>query len=506
MSLQLTLSKAMERALLIMSEELVQSLASKYGFSAEEAMSELVVREAEPKRSDKTAKKSDKSPKRIAEKKAEPRIPLPLSEIREDCCRGVKANHGLYTQCFMARGSEGLCKSCARQASKNESGEPDCGLIEGRQLQGEKYRDNKGRMAVHYTKVMKKLKLSKEDVLVEAGKFNIEIDEKHFEVEEMKRGRPKKATVEDTESEVSEKKGRGRPKKDVKVVSVNETEDLFASLMQQAQAASPRKEVVESSSSSASSCSGDDSESESDEEKAGKEEENKKKEEEKAAKALEKASKEEEKKKKEEEKAAKALEKGLEKSAKEEEKKKKEEEKSAKEEEKKKKEEEKSAKEEEKKKKEEEKAAKALEKASKEEEKKKKEEEKAAKALEKASKEEEKKKKEEEKAAKALEKAGKEEENKKKEEEKAAKAFSKAGKEVKAKTLEKKKEEESESEEEEVEVKVVTFEHNGVKYLKSSEGLLYNAKTHDVVGMWNELTSSIDEVELESESESEEDD
>jgi len=95
------------------------------------------------------------------------------------------------------------------------------------------YADPKGRKPVAYTKVMKKYKLSQEQVLEEAGKFNIIINPLHFEVpEDTKRGRPQK------EKAVKEPKGaKGRPKKAKKVLQIEgDDEDLFASLVAEANA------------------------------------------------------------------------------------------------------------------------------------------------------------------------------------------------------------------------------------------------------------------------------
>ena len=61
-------------------------------------------------------------------------------------------------------------------------------------------------------------------------------------------------------------------------------------------------------------------------------------------------------------------------------------------------------------------------------------------------------------------------------------------------------ESEAESEEEPV-VTVKKFEHEGVTYLKSSDGVLYDAKTQSVVGKWNETLKSIDVYDGESEEE-----
>ena len=467
------MSASMEKAMVGLGRDLCVVLGEKYGFDGGAAMLELGLSVTTGQAKKVGGKAVKKTPTSV---RAQPSIPLPFTgTIREDCCIGVKQNHGLYTQCFSGPGENGLCKGCAKQASKNASGEPDCGLIAKRVMQGSEYRDSKGRAPVHYTKVMKKQKLSEEQVLGEAAKFGIEIDASHFAIPQaqQKRGRPKKATTSDTESENSssaadaagEKKTRGRPKKAAKVVEVSETEDLFASLMQQAQSASPRPSAAGGGSAAADEVSdvSSDSESDSSESKGSKKKAKKSKEEseeelaEKAAKFL---AKEEEKEKKA---AARAAEKEAEKQKK------------------------------------------ALAQQEKEAEKQKKaaekEAEKAKKLAEKeAEKEAEKAKKLAEKEAAKTAKAAKEEKPKK---EKASKK--KAEEPVKPVEPVADLESEAESEDEEPVVAVKKFEHQGVTYLKSSDGILYSVKSQEVVGKWNEKTQMIDVYDGESESEEESD-
>ncbi len=449
-----TMSSSVSKAMTAFSAELIRACASKYGFDGEEALRELNVSIGPP-----TSKKASKAKVPKAAAHPTPSIPLPFTgTIRDDCCNGVKQNHGLYTQCFSAvsniDGDTGLCKGCIKQASKNASGEPDCGLIAKRVMQGGEYRDAKGRAPVHYTKVMKKQKLTKEQVLAEASKFGIEIDESHFAVPETKRGRPKKATTSDTESDTSsaggeKKKARGRPKKAPKVVEVNETEDLFASLMQQAQSASPRPPVASSTSEAveveedvSDVSSGSDSETE--------------------AKPLKKTKKQAQHKEESEEALAEKATKFLEK--------------------------------------EDEKEKKATAKAAAKEAEK---QEKAAAKL--AQKEAEKATKEAAKAAaKALaeqDKATKKPETKQKKTKAAAATVVPAVQEPVADL-----ESEAESEDDKPVVTVKKFEHEGVSYLKSSDGVLYDAKSQEVVGKWNETTKSIDVYDGESEEEEDSDD
>ena len=49
----------------------------------------------------------------------------------------------------------------------------------------------------------------------------------------------------------------------------------------------------------------------------------------------------------------------------------------------------------------------------------------------------------------------------------------------------------SPAEEEEVEVAVKRFEHNGVKWLRDSTGVIYNMETQEEVGVWNEEMQTI---------------
>lgn len=475
------MSASMEKAMVGLGRDLCVALGEKYGFDGTRASLELgvSVTTGAKKVGGKAVKKTPSSVR------AQPSIPLPFTgTIREDCCIGVKQNHGLYTQCFSgasSAGETGLCKGCAKQASKNASGEPDCGLIAKRVMQGSEYRDSKGRAPVHYTKVMKKQKLSEEQVLGEAAKFGIEIDASHFAIPQaqQKRGRPKKATTSDTESENSssaadatgEKKTRGRPKKAAKVVEVSETEDLFASLMQQAQSASPRPSasLVAGGGSAADEMSDVSCDSESDSESKGSKKKAKKSKEEseeelaeKAAKFLQKQSDKDKKALAQQEKALAQQEKEAEKALKLAEKEKAQQEKALKLAEK-----------------EADKVKKAAEKEQAQQEKalaqQKKLAEKAAEKPKKAQAQQEKAQAQQEKAKKT-----------KKAEEPAKPVEPVADLESEAES------EDDTSEAEEPVVAVKKFEYQGVTYLKSGDGILYHAKSQEVVGKWNEKTQTID--------------
>jgi hypothetical protein len=153
---------------------------------------------------------------------------MPYSgEYNEECCKGLRQNKGLYTQCEMSKKSGDYCKQCSASAEKN-SGMPEYGTIEQRRASDiYSYVDPKGRKPISYTKIMKKLNISEEEVKAEAEKLGISIDAGHFVVPETKRGRPAQ------EKAPKEPKGaKGRPKKAKKVLEIGgEEDDLFASLV-----------------------------------------------------------------------------------------------------------------------------------------------------------------------------------------------------------------------------------------------------------------------------------
>jgi len=201
----------------------VISCSEQYGFNGEEALMRLGVDSV-------TISVKKGGGKKAAPMK--PSIVLPFTTCNPGLCNGLKPSHGLYTQC-PGSPMEGnpFCKGCMKQCEKNESGKPDNGTIEDR-IKSE-FKGPKGDAPKHYTAVMKKLKLTKEQVLEEASKFGIDIAEEHFTAPEgkTKRGRPSKKEKSDDESASSEPKKRGRPKKAPKDVKPEETEDLFSKLV-----------------------------------------------------------------------------------------------------------------------------------------------------------------------------------------------------------------------------------------------------------------------------------
>ena len=208
----------------------VQVLAEKFNFDADEAIQMLGLNMIKLERKAPVKAVKAKPAKVVASKSA---FPLPYNgEFNEAYCYALRQNNGLYTQCTGARkGENSFCKGCASQMQKVGAEIPEYGTIQQRMAVGIfEYVDPKGRKPIAYAKVMKKYKLTEEKVKEEAGKLNMIINEEHFVVpEETKRGRPK------AEKAPKEKGAKGRPKKSKKVLMIEgEDEDLFATLVAEA--------------------------------------------------------------------------------------------------------------------------------------------------------------------------------------------------------------------------------------------------------------------------------
>ncbi len=221
----------------------IKACAEHYNFDAEEALRFLGLENVKLART----RPVDPSGKPKKEKVviARPAFPMPYNgEFNDACCFALRQNSGLYTQCQAVRKNGDFCKQCQVLADKTE-GVPEYGTIQMRQATGIfEYTDPKGRKPVAYTKVMKKYKIDQEKVLDEAGKYNININVEHFAVAEVdsKRGRPSSQK----EKVPKEAKGsKGRPKKAKKVLQIEgDDDDLFASLVADANSNSGEEAVI----------------------------------------------------------------------------------------------------------------------------------------------------------------------------------------------------------------------------------------------------------------------
>ena len=224
------LNRLMVNAAQDLAQRSIKACGEHYNFDAEEAVRMLGLTNVKLNR----AKPVDLKPKKEKVTVAKAAFPMPYNgEFNDACCYALRQNNGLYTQCQAVRKGEAhFCKQCQVLADRGVEGVPEYGTIQMRQATGIfEYTDPKGRKPVAYTKVMKKYKIDQEKVLEEAGKFNVQINAEHFVVAEVdsKRGRPSSQK----EKAPKEAKGsKGRPKKAKKVLQIEgDDDDLFASLV-----------------------------------------------------------------------------------------------------------------------------------------------------------------------------------------------------------------------------------------------------------------------------------
>ena len=213
-----------------LAERAVIACAEHYNFDGTEALRLLNLENVKVESG--KSKKKDILVKKVAVVKAA--FPMPFTgEFKDSCCYALRQNNGLYTQCQVVRkGENSFCKQCQVLADKGVDGIPEYGTIQQRMASGIfEYVDPKGRKPVSYTKVMKKYKLTQEQVQEEASKLNLVVDEGHFIAPEAdaKRGRP---SSQKEKVPKEEKQAKGRPKKAKKVIQIEgEDDDLFATLV-----------------------------------------------------------------------------------------------------------------------------------------------------------------------------------------------------------------------------------------------------------------------------------
>jgi hypothetical protein len=243
------LNRLMVNAAQDLAQRSIRACAEHYNFDAEEALRLLGLVNVKLNRArpvEDVAKNEKKNEKITV---AKPTFPMPYNgEFNDACCYALRQNNGLYTQCQSIRKSGDFCKQCQVLADKTE-GVPEYGTIQMRQAVGIfEYTDPKGRKPVAYTKVMKKYKIVQEKILEEADKFNVKINAEHFvvaEVESSKRGRP--SSKKEPEQHKEAKGSKGRPKKAKKVIQIEgegDDDDLFATLVADANSNSGDEAVV----------------------------------------------------------------------------------------------------------------------------------------------------------------------------------------------------------------------------------------------------------------------
>ena len=215
MSMELNMSREISEGLSRMIVEIVSKAVKQCGsvhnFDAEEMIRSMNLNDISVSIVEKKTKKAVVAKGAVA-KVIKSGIPMPfLGCLKEGCCSALRQNHGLYTQCETVVKESVYCNKCGPS--------PIYGTIQQRLEVGiMEYRDPKGKAPTPFVKVMKKLKISGEDVLEEAGKLNIIINEIHF-----------------IEEESVEKKEKGRPKKPRRKIELaDDSTDLFAALVAKA--------------------------------------------------------------------------------------------------------------------------------------------------------------------------------------------------------------------------------------------------------------------------------
>ena len=145
---------------------------------------------------------------------------IPWTGVRiEGCCEGLRLNHDLHTQCTNQKEDGKIyCKTCQKQADTNSSGKPTYGSVIDRESVGvfDYVNPKNGKKIANYGNLIKKLGITREEAENEASKFGLTIQDEHFEVKQLNRGRPKKQSTNEKNSAnepEKEKRGRGRPKK-----------------------------------------------------------------------------------------------------------------------------------------------------------------------------------------------------------------------------------------------------------------------------------------------------
>jgi chemotaxis protein histidine kinase CheA len=233
-----SVERGVKVACLEFSNQVVQALASRYGFDAEEAIRELSLEAISVARATGAKRAAgEKKPKAAKAARMVPEIPLPFCGAKGDWCAAIRLNHGLYTQCTNEISDKVYCKTCQKQADANANGKPNFGNVQDRSSVGPMdYVDPHGRKVVSYSSVMSKLKIERAAAEAEAARFGWTIDASQFEAAaQKKRGRPKSVSDSDSDDSEKVKKSRGRPRKNKEIgAATNVADDLLAAMLEQA--------------------------------------------------------------------------------------------------------------------------------------------------------------------------------------------------------------------------------------------------------------------------------
>ena len=149
-------------------DDAISRLADKYGFDTEEAKQFL-----------QSGGVVVKYPPLEREK-------LPWTgDVRAECCKAIKKNGGLFTQCNGIVHTDDWCKPCSKEVAKK--GKPNCGTVADR-LAADVLEYQVGPFKVKpYAEYMKKQGIVREQVDKACHDYGIEIDPRQFEVKKRPR-------------------------------------------------------------------------------------------------------------------------------------------------------------------------------------------------------------------------------------------------------------------------------------------------------------------------------
>ena len=119
-------------------------------------------------------------------------------DVRAECCKAIKKNGGLFTQCTGSIHSDDWCKPCSKEVAKK--GKPTCGTVADRAAVGVlEYQVGPVRVKP-YVEYMKKHGIAREQVDKACDDYGITIDPAQFELKKRARKSREMAAAIDAEA------------------------------------------------------------------------------------------------------------------------------------------------------------------------------------------------------------------------------------------------------------------------------------------------------------------
>ncbi len=231
-NVSICLSESSQESYRLFAERCIMECSKRYDFDGKKAILDLGLSSVRVEMASKQGKQGKKgSSEGVSEGSSvvnKPLFPLPYNGVcKEENCIALRHNQGLWTQCQDRKKAGDYCEGCSKQLLKEALQTPKAGTIYERIKVGiYDFVDKDGHKPLHYSKVMKKFQVTKEEVVSEALRFDMVVSEEHFlaPTSHSKRGRPSASNKDE-----GVKNPKGRPKKErTQVVLVDdEVEDLF---------------------------------------------------------------------------------------------------------------------------------------------------------------------------------------------------------------------------------------------------------------------------------------